>query len=74
MVKDRWGESPYLADANFTATDIMSLLPLTTMRLFAPRDIAGYPNIAAYRQRIGSHDVFQRTTAKADLGFIVPLN
>ena len=51
----------------------MTLFPLTTMRLFAPRDIAGYPNIAAYLQRIGGRDAFKRAMAKADPGFVVPL-
>ena len=50
----------------------MKLFPLSTMRLFAPRDIAVYPNIAAYLQRIGSRDAFQRARAKADLGFAMP--
>ncbi len=73
MVEARLGESPFLAGADFTAADIMTLFPLTTMRLFAPRDIAGYPNIAAYLQRIGAREAFQRAMAKADPGFVVPL-
>ncbi len=73
MVEARLGESPYLAGADFTAADIMTLFPLTTMRLFAPRDIAGYPNIATYLQRIGERDAFKRAMAKADPGFVVPL-
>lgn len=73
MVKDRLSASPFLAGANFNAADIMSLFPLTTMRLFAPRDIAGYPIIAAYLQRIGSRKAFQRAMAKADRGLVVLL-
>jgi glutathione S-transferase len=73
MVEGRLGESPFLAGADFTAADIITLFPLTTMRLFAPRDIAGYPNIAAYLQRIGERDAFKRAMAKADPGFVVPL-
>ncbi len=73
MVEARLGESPYLAGPAFTAADIMTLFPLTTMRLFAPRDIAGYPNVAAYLQRIGKRDAFQRAMAKSDPGFVVPL-
>jgi len=73
MVEARLGESPFLAGANFTAADIISLFLLTTMRLFAPRAIAGNPNIAAYLQRIGSRDAFLRAMAKADPGFGVPL-
>ncbi len=74
MVEARLGESPFLAGSEFTAADIMTLFPLTTMRLFAPREIASYPNVAAYLQRIGARDAFQRAMAKADPGFVVPLN
>jgi len=73
MVEARLGESRFLAGPDLTAADIMTLFPLTTMRLFAPRDIAGYPNVAAYLQRIGARDAFQRAMAKADPGFVVPL-
>ena len=73
MVEARLGQSPYLAGTDFTAADIMTVFPLTTMRLFAPRDLASYPNIAAYLQRIGGRDAFQRAMAKADPGFVVPL-
>jgi glutathione S-transferase len=45
MVEARLGESAYLAGPEFTAADIMTAFPLTTMRLFAPRDLASYPNM-----------------------------
>lgn len=73
MVEARLGQSPYLAGADFTAADIMTLFPLTTMRLFAPRELGGYPNIAAYLQRIGAREAFQRAMTRADPGFVVPL-
>ena len=73
MVEARLGETPFLAGEDFTAADIMTLFPLTTMRLFAPRDISGYPNIQRYLQRIGAREAFQRAMAKADPGFVVPL-
>ena len=73
MVEARLGQSPYLAGADFTAADIMTLFPLTTMRLFAPRELGGYPNIAAYLQRIGGREAFQRAMTRADPGFVVPL-
>jgi glutathione S-transferase len=44
------------------------------MRLFAPRDLAPYPNIKAYLQRIGERPTFQRAMAKSDPGFQVPLS
>jgi glutathione S-transferase len=73
MVEARLGEVPYLAGNAFSAADIMTLFPLTTMRLFAPRDLADYPNIRAYLQTIGSRPAFKRAMAKADPGFVVPL-
>ena len=73
MVEARLGEAPYLAGSAFSAADIMTLFPLTTMRLFAPRDLADYPNIRVYLQTIGARPAFQRAMAKADPGFVVPL-
>ena len=73
MVEARLGESAYLAGPDFTAADIMTLFPMTTMRLFAPRDISAYPNIQRYLQKIGAREAFQRAMAKADPGFAVPL-
>ena len=66
MVEKRLGESPYFAGDAFTAADIIMLFPLTTMRVFAPRDLAPYPNIRAYRGRIGARPAFQRAVQKAD--------
>jgi len=73
MVEARLGKTPYLAGSAFSAADIMTLFPMTTMRLFAPRDLSDYPNIRAYLQTIGSRRAFQRAMAKADPGFVVPL-
>lgn len=73
MVESRLGEAPYLAGDAFSAADIMTLFPLTTMRLFAPRDLGPYPNIRAYLQTIGARPAFQRAMAKADPDFVVPL-
>lgn len=73
LVEARLGQSEYLAGDSFTAADIMILFPLTTMRLFAPRELAGYPNVAAYLQRIGARPAFKTAMEKADPGFVVPL-
>lgn len=73
QIEARLGEVPYLAGAEFTAADILTLFPLTTMRVFAPRDLSPYPNIRAYLQRIGERPAFRRAMAKADPGFAVPL-
>ncbi len=74
QIEARLGETPYLAGDAFTAADIMSVFGLTTMRMFAPRDLGPYPNIKAYLQRIGELPAFQRAMAKADPGFQVPLS
>ena len=66
MVEDRLGKVPYFAGDEFTAADIIMLFPMTTMRAFAPRDLAPYPNIRAYLQRIGARPAYQRAMAKAD--------
>jgi glutathione S-transferase len=74
QIEDRLASVPYLAGAEFTAADIISVFPLTTMRMFAPRDLAPYPNIRAYLARIAERPGFQRAMGKADPGFDVPLS
>jgi glutathione S-transferase len=71
LVEARLGEVPHLAGA-FTAADIMAVFSLTTMRLFLPLDLAPYPNILAYLQRIGARPAYQRAMAKGDPD-LVPL-
>ena len=39
---------------------------LTTMRVFLPLDLAPYPNILAYLQRIGARDAYRRAMRKGD--------
>ena len=74
QIETRLGEAPYLAGQAFTAADILNLFPLTTMRVFGPRDLTPYPNVRAYLSRIGERPAFQRAMAKADPGFQVPLS
>ena len=66
MVDERLGKVPYLAGNEFTAADIITLFPLTTMRAFVPRDISGYPNILAYLKRIGERPAYRRAMEKGD--------
>ncbi len=66
LVDARLGEVPYLAGREFTAADIMSVFSLTTMRHFQPIDLAPYPNIRAYLQRIGERPAYRRAMAKGD--------
>jgi glutathione S-transferase len=66
LANARLGEAPYFAGPDFTAADIIMGFSLTTMRGFVRRDLAPYPNIAAYLQRIGARPAYQRAMAKAE--------
>ncbi len=66
MVETRLADVPFFAGDAFTAADIMMLFPLTTMRVFVPRDLAPFPNIRAYLARIGARPAFQRAAKKGD--------
>jgi glutathione S-transferase len=66
MVESRLGEVPYFAGREFTAADIIMMFPLTTMRVFAPRDISGYPHVLAYLQRIGARPAYRQAMQKGD--------
>ena len=66
LVETRLGAAPYLAGREFTAADIMSVFSLTTMRLFQPIDLAPYPDIRAWLQRIGERPAYRRAMAKSD--------
>jgi quaternary ammonium compound-resistance protein SugE len=43
---------PYLAGPELTAADIIMVFSLTTMGVFAPRDLASHPNLRAYLKRM----------------------
>jgi glutathione S-transferase len=66
LIEARLAQTHYLAGSEFTAADIMSVFSLTTMRLFYPVDLAPYPRIRAYLQRIGARPAYQRAMAKGD--------
>jgi glutathione S-transferase len=66
LVEERLGEAIHFAGQEFTAADIMSVFSLTTMRLFLPFDLAPYPNVRAYLQRIGERPAYRRAMAKSD--------
>lgn len=73
QIEARLATVPFLAGESFTAADIMCLFPLTTMRVFSPRDLSPYPQIRAYLQRIAARPAFQRAMQKAEPDFKVPL-
>jgi glutathione S-transferase len=66
LVERRLGEALYFAGPELTAADIIMVFILTTMRAFAQRDLAAYPNIRAYLKRIGGRPAYQRAMAKGD--------
>jgi glutathione S-transferase len=66
LVEARLGKADYFAGREFTTADIMIVFSLTTMRLFLPFDLAPYPAVLAYLQRIGRRDAYQRAMRKGD--------
>jgi glutathione S-transferase len=66
LVEARLGEVVYFAGHDFTTADIMTVFSLTTMRVFLPFDLAPFPAIRAYLQRIAKRDAYQRAMRKAD--------
>ncbi len=66
LVEARLGKADYFAGCDFTTADIMIVFTLTTMRYFLPFDLAPYPAILAYLQRIGRRDAYQRAMRKGD--------
>ena len=74
MLEERLAKAPYLAGGSFTAADIITFFPLTTMRAFVPRDLSAFPNIRAYLKRIGARPAYQRAMAKGDPGMALMLD
>ncbi|AOR76379.1 glutathione S-transferase family protein [Novosphingobium resinovorum] len=74
QIENRLADVPYLAGDSFTGADIISVFPLTTMRMFAPRDLEPYPHIREYLKRISQRPAFINAMAKADPGFTVPVS
>lgn len=69
MIEARLGAAPHFGGEAFTLADIMMVFPLTTMRAFRKIDLAPFPNIRAYLQRIGARPAYQRAMATGDPGF-----
>lgn len=61
FVDDRLAHSPYFAGEEFTAADIMMTFIFTTTRLFVTLDLAPYPNILEYIERIEARPAYQRS-------------
>lgn len=72
QVEAQLGEAEFLAGPALTAADVMMVFSLTTMRIFLPLDLAPYPNILAYLQRIGARPAYRTAMRKGDPD-LVPL-
>ena len=73
LVDARLAEAPFLAGAEFTAADIMTVFSLTTMRYFMPLDLSPYLHIKAYLGRIGGRDAYRNAMRKGDPGMALLL-
>jgi len=74
MAEAQLARSTWVAGDSFSAADILTVFPFTTMRAFVPRDLEPYPAIRAYLKRVAGRPAFQRAMAKADPGFSPPLD
>lgn len=66
------GSGPWFAGADFTAADVMMVFPFTTMGLFLDYDLAPYPNILAYLQRIEARPAYRKALSLAGPKFRKP--
>ncbi|WP_429499346.1 glutathione S-transferase family protein [Robbsia andropogonis] len=66
LMNDHLSRNACLAGDAFTAADIMTVFSLTTMCLFYPIDLAPYPAIRTYLQRMGERPAYRRAMAKGD--------
>ena len=73
LVDARLAEAPFLAGAEFTAADIMTVFSLTTMRYFMPLDLSPYLHIKAYLGRIGGRYAYRTAMRKGDPGMALLL-
>lgn len=68
MVEARLGEAKFFGGAQLTLADIMMVYCLTTARMFREGTLDEYPNTAAYLQRIGAREAYQRAWEKSEPG------
>jgi glutathione S-transferase len=65
FIDGRLADVPYFAGADFTAADIMMTFPFTTMRRFLDYDLAPYPRIGAYLERIAARPAYRKAMTLA---------
>ncbi|MBC7481198.1 MAG: glutathione S-transferase family protein [Rhizobacter sp.] len=74
LIDARLAGAPFLAGAEFTAADIMTVFSLTTMRYFMPVDLRPWAHITAYLGRIGERDAYRAAMRKGDPGMALLLD
>lgn len=74
LAEARLAETPFFGGRQLTTADIMMGFNLTTSRMFGGADLAPYPNIAAYLQRIGARPAYRRAMEKCEPGMVPKLD
>lgn len=65
FVDGQLADRAYFVGDTFTAADVMMVFPFTTMREFLEYDLAPYPNVAAYLERIEARPAYRKAMALA---------
>lgn len=60
FVDTELGSGPWFAGTAFTAADVMMAFPFSTMRHFLDVDMAPYPNLFAYVERVAARPAYQK--------------
>ena len=60
FVDTELGSGPWFAGTAFTAADVMMAFPFTTMRHFLDVDMAPYPNLVAYVERVAARPAYRK--------------
>ncbi|KAK0251510.1 hypothetical protein B0A54_15719 [Friedmanniomyces endolithicus] len=66
QLDDRLGESQWLAGAEFTAADIMTVYCISTQRYYGLGSLAGYENVLRYLGECGGREGYRRAMEKGD--------
>ncbi|KAL6717048.1 hypothetical protein ACLMJK_004962 [Lecanora helva] len=68
QMDDQLKENEWLAGSKFTAADVMSVVSMTTMRLFVPFGLEEYPNVVRWLDRVGRREGYRRAMEKGEPG------
>lgn len=68
FIEQTLAASPYFAGPSFTAADLMMVFPFTTLLEFLPGtlDIAAFPHLLGYLERVKARPAYARAMALAD--------